>query len=826
VNGSPRNLGNAEFLQAVFGAGWRDAHVTGFFADPTNASPSDWAGSPWRLWPSDGLARLSALNAYFSISLFAGNRRVKAEFRSCHAIVLDDVGKKVDARDALATLGDPSWRLETSSGNEQWGYLLSVPETDPRKVEALLKALAVKGLTDPASIDVTRYMRLPCGVNTKGGIARSAALKEWEPTRKFAIDELLRLAGALEGYSSTWPPVPGTGPGSVGPLRGTGTGTSGRKWLSQADLASGGPIIRTLDRWGDLTGTKTNDGGWHLFACPWDASHTPGAKVDDRTAVYPGGGFKCWHGHCAARNRADFLDWFNRKLDDESGGLFSDAAQLDMEVVDPASIAVPGVKSGTIAAPIAVSPTREASRRFLREMIWVRGQGKFYSRRSHQLETRESLDGTFRLPMRDLLLGEKREIKASDWFFANPYRIAVDNLVYWPGGADVLELEGVSYANRWRPCVLGRDLAQGTAIPNWMVKTWLDLVFHVLGNEGPKFVVRVLDWMAMVVADPGTKPGWHLIVQGAQGIGKDLLMLPIVFAVGAANVGTVSAQGLHGQFNAWAEKRLILVSELKQTSHGSASGRDQYHTLKALTENTSPTVPINEKNVKEYRAKNVGAYYVVSNEPDALALDDDDRRFMVAASTAVKWPRARYAALLAWLGGPVGHGTETVAGWLRQRWARMPVARRAFLLGNAPESQSKRDMVTASDPVRAWTQTQIEDGDWPDLMTSGEIEDRYRLAVRNRVFKFAVPAGRWGRVLTALGGGKVYGGNQVRLPDGRRVRMWAVRGVSRFTNMGAPQIAQAYKSAATLAFGSNTEVVVLPYSASDTKGSADSETET
>jgi hypothetical protein len=111
-------------------------------------------------------------------------------------------------------------------------------------------------------------------------------------------------------------------------------------------------------------------------------------------------------------------------------------------------------------------------------------------------------------------------------------------------------------------------------------------------------------------------------------------------------------------------------------------------------------------------------------------------------------------------------------------------------------------------------------------MTSGEIEDRYRLAVRNRVFKFAVPAGRWGRVLTALGGGKVYGGNQVRLPDGRRVRMWAVRGVSRFTNMGAPQIAQAYKSAATLAFGSNTEVVVLPYSASDTKGSADSETET
>jgi hypothetical protein len=171
VNGSPRNLGNAEFLRAVFGADWRDAHVTGFLTDPTQASASEWAGSPWRLWSSDGLAKLSAMNAYFSISLFKGNRRIKAEFRSCHVIVLDDVGPKVDARDVLTTLGEPTYRLETSSGNEQWGYLLDPPETDPHRVEALLKALAAKGLTDPATIDVTRYMRLPCGVNTKGVVA-------------------------------------------------------------------------------------------------------------------------------------------------------------------------------------------------------------------------------------------------------------------------------------------------------------------------------------------------------------------------------------------------------------------------------------------------------------------------------------------------------------------------------------------------------------------------------------------------------------------------------------------------------------------------------
>ena len=32
------------------------------------------------------------MNAYFSISLFTGNRRRKEDFRSFHAIVLDDAG--------------------------------------------------------------------------------------------------------------------------------------------------------------------------------------------------------------------------------------------------------------------------------------------------------------------------------------------------------------------------------------------------------------------------------------------------------------------------------------------------------------------------------------------------------------------------------------------------------------------------------------------------------------------------------------------------------------------------------------------------------------
>jgi hypothetical protein len=778
--------------------------------DPTLAGDPEWAGRRWRNHHSDWLTGLDQMNAYFSISIYTGNRRVERAFRACHVIVLDDIGTaKVAARDVLRVLGAPSYRIETSSGNEQWGYVLATPALDPASVKVLLQALGAKGLTDRTVTDVTRYMRLPISTNTKGGGAHRAVLREWHPERRFELEELLRQVGVGSASSS----VPGQVPGTAG------TG----KWVSQKILAGGDPIIQKLSEWGELTGSRTGDGGWHLRACPWDSSHTPGAKVDDRSAVWAGGTFKCWHGHCVDKHRGEFLVWFGKRLDEESGGLFCDAAQLDMAPIDPSTSAMlaPVSPPATSAAPIAVSAigvsspdAAAAARAFMAEMIWVREQNRFFSRRTHGLIMREALDAAYVMPLRDLLTvpgpgKQTREIKPTDWWLRQSRRIEVDNLTYWPGGDPVVVLAGgLRHANRWRPSTLGQDV--GLDIPNHLVRPWLDLVWHVVGNEGSRFFVHVLDWLALIVADPGRKPGWHLIVQGAQGIGKDLLMLPVVFAVGAGNVGMVSAAGLHRDHNPWAEKRLILVSELKQTSTGSASGRDQYNTLKALTENTSTTVPINEKNVKLYHARNVGAYYVTSNEHDALALDADDRRFVVAASTAVKRSRAYYTKLVAWLGGETGAGTEMVAAWLRQRYASLSAARRDVLMGNAFSTQSKIAMVDAADPVRAWTREQIEDGVWPDLMAGPDIDERYRLAARSKVLRYPVSSHRWGQLVRDLGGAKVYGGEPVRLLDGRKVRVWAVRGPERFAAMGEPQIAQAYKSAAANSVNPNSSVIGFP----------------
>lgn len=92
-------------------------------------------------------------------------------------IVLDDIGTKV-SRETAATLPKPNYRLETSPGNEQWGYLFKEPVA-PSRAAALIEALAQKGLTDPGAKRADRVMRFPGSLNTKYAEPFRARLIEW-----------------------------------------------------------------------------------------------------------------------------------------------------------------------------------------------------------------------------------------------------------------------------------------------------------------------------------------------------------------------------------------------------------------------------------------------------------------------------------------------------------------------------------------------------------------------------------------------------------------------------------------------------------------------
>jgi hypothetical protein len=162
-------INNETFLRFIFGDRWEDAHVCAVAGDPLRADAAAWAGGKARAW----VRHLGpTTNNYFAVSLFKGDRRIEADFEGLWVVGLDDVGPKIEAHRALSLLGEPTYRIETSPGNEQWGYRLGVPATHVRRVKALQHAIRVK-LTgvdgrDPGQEGVTRYMRLPYGVNLKG----------------------------------------------------------------------------------------------------------------------------------------------------------------------------------------------------------------------------------------------------------------------------------------------------------------------------------------------------------------------------------------------------------------------------------------------------------------------------------------------------------------------------------------------------------------------------------------------------------------------------------------------------------------------------------
>lgn len=319
--GAPPVVSNDDFLTACFGAAAPSAHVTAFMCDP-NEAKQQWAGLRWKMADAAARVRFASQNCYFAISTFADDAtgrasRTKDLFEATQVIVVDDVGTKVDAA-AEAILPGPSWMLETSPGNFQWGYILATPEPNAGRVNALLDGLVAKGLCldgkDPGMKGVTRYVRMPQGRNTKAKYGRAGfqcRLTTWHPDRRFTLDNLARPFGVAL-------PAPGTAnvrTRQFGPVDPTG------------DV-----MFDLLNKWGLVKNPTAADGSGYDIECPWLDEHTD--RADSGSAYWPGsGGFKCHHGHCETKGRQDLRAWADAHLRAENSNRFG-LAGLDFKDAD------------------------------------------------------------------------------------------------------------------------------------------------------------------------------------------------------------------------------------------------------------------------------------------------------------------------------------------------------------------------------------------------------------------------------------------------------------------------------------------------------------
>ena len=74
-------------------------------------------------------------------------RRQDKNFAALHVIVLDDIGTKVQPNNVT-----PTYVIESSPGNFQWGYILEHPITNYEEANRIVRSIALNGkLSDKAT---------------------------------------------------------------------------------------------------------------------------------------------------------------------------------------------------------------------------------------------------------------------------------------------------------------------------------------------------------------------------------------------------------------------------------------------------------------------------------------------------------------------------------------------------------------------------------------------------------------------------------------------------------------------------------------------------
>jgi hypothetical protein len=280
------SVSNDDFMAAIFGSSFVSAYplVCKKSGDPNK---SGWPPLPWPCDTSDPDQNWYTLPSLYKPDETSRYRAKKNLAISVYAVMVDDVGTKVSA-DRFVNC-PPSWEIETSPGNSQYGYILAEPITDVELADKLKEKLIDAGLCDSgATGGAARWMRLPVATNGRpkyGNPSPKCRLVQWRPGLKYTVEGLYSTLG-----------------------------------LQQAGAASAGITTRTLPTAAKTTDQLSDDAepvvnalkvkglyknpiglGKHDITCPWVGGHTDsidnGSAYFEPSQKYPSGGFKCHHSH-------------------------------------------------------------------------------------------------------------------------------------------------------------------------------------------------------------------------------------------------------------------------------------------------------------------------------------------------------------------------------------------------------------------------------------------------------------------------------------------------------------------------------------------------
>jgi hypothetical protein len=648
---------------------------------PLNDPPTYHAdGAMKATWPAFKPGRRQRSGAWYAnTASFVEERiaeRVSAAAANCEFVlvmVLDDIGTK-SKEPPLA----PTWVMETSPSNYQWGYAFSI-DAQPKKADfaAAIRAIADAGYTDPGACNPVRNFRIPGSVNTKQGReAFVSRLVEFHPDREFTLAQICAALGVTPGEPT------GDGPR---PIRVQDDGTDDVfGWL-----ASTGRVY-----------SRVNGEGWAGVQCPNAAEHTDGSPEGRYNPSMRA--FCCLHGHCTDIDSERFLTWVA-----EQGGPQRERGLREELVQHKLAAALPAASPEMMADArrvIEQVERKEAGRveqaGWYERFAYVLPDDSYFDMVDRRIVRRAGFNALFRhiacWSVHATPKGAPRRVDASVSYDENRQAMGARVLhgtTYAPGASVLCSRDGDVYGNRW---VDARPPVPRGGNPG----PWLAHVARIIPDERERR--HVLDTLAFKLQHPGVKVNHAILLHGTQGCGKDSLFAPFLWAIGGksqTNVSIVKNEEINRQFEYFLEAEVIVFAELYQNE--SADRRALENRLKPIIAAPPDYLMMDRKHEHPIQVVNQSLVLAMSNRRDAIALSREDRRWFVCWTDAPRLSQTDAAALWSWF---ERGGFEAVAGWL---WARDVSA---YDPGATPPwTESKEAMLGAGRSLaEGWLVEQIE----------------------------------------------------------------------------------------------------------------------
>lgn len=216
-----------------------------------------------------------------------------------------------------------------------------------------------------------------------------------------------------------------------------------------------------------------------------------------------------------------------------------------------------------------------------------------------------------------------------------PHRSETDGLTFDPGGE---EITPQGRLNTWTTWGL-RAPIKGDITP------WNDLLKHIF-----QFDIRAREyfecWCAYPLQNPGKKMAVAAAIWGTvHGSGKTLIGETLIRIYGDLHSAELKDMDLEDSRFQWAiDCQFVLADDI--TSRG-----DRKFMRKLMTMITQKRMRVDPKYIPSYTIPDCINYYFTSNDPDALFMDDGDRRFFVHETKAKKFD---YHDYVEWMRGEEG----------------------------------------------------------------------------------------------------------------------------------------------------------------------------